>query len=71
MSCAEKMTQKSTKMESKTIQEKHKRRKYLRQEEKLEVVELYLLEGRKQAELAKMYDIDPAPPFTREEYGEA
>ena len=30
------------------------------QEEKLEVVKLYLLEGRKQAELAKMYDIDPA-----------
>ena len=30
------------------------------QEEKLEVVKLYLLEGKKQAELAKMYDIDPA-----------
>lgn len=41
----------------------------MRQEEKLEVVELYLLEGRKQSELAKMYDIDPAPPFTLEEYG--
>ena len=47
-------------MESKTTLKKHKRRKYLSQEEKLEVVKLYLLEGRKQAELAKMYDIDPA-----------
>lgn len=39
-------------------QKKRKKRKYLSQEERLEVSRLHYLEGKKQRELAKMYDID-------------
>ena len=50
------MTQKVNKMNKAT----EKKKKFLSQEEKMEIIRFHLLEGVSQSELSRRYDIDPS-----------